>query len=155
MCNNVLTAFIALIVAFISALQWITARQKVVLDLFDKRFAVYEELREAITPHLGRMSTVEDMGKFNRAANRAQFLFGPEVTSFLDERLVDLSVLVVEDNKEEKTPIPPEDGDQTAEQNEYVIHLGRVTRFFKDFDALVAPYMKHTQKRFPIPYIDA
>jgi hypothetical protein len=113
---NCLTVIIALIVAFISALQWITARQKVVLDLFDKRFAVYDELRVAITPHLGRMSTVEDMVKFNRAANRAQFLFGPEVTSFLEERLVDLSVLIVEGNKKEKTQNPPQNVDQTAGQ---------------------------------------
>jgi hypothetical protein len=39
------TAFIALIVAVIAFLQWATARQKVVFDLFDKRFAVYQELR--------------------------------------------------------------------------------------------------------------
>jgi hypothetical protein len=37
---SLLTAFIAIIVAIITLLQWITARQKVVLDLFDKRFAL-------------------------------------------------------------------------------------------------------------------
>jgi hypothetical protein len=140
-----LTAFIAFIVAFISALQWITARQKVVLDLFDKRFAVYEELRVAVSPHLGQMSTVEDIVKFNRAANRAQFLFGPEVTSFLEERQVDLTFLVV-----------AEHGKDTQRQvdEEYTSRLNHMTGFLRDFDGLVAPYMKHTQKRFPIPYID-
>ena len=39
------TAFIAAVVAVIAILQWNTAREKVLLDLFDKRFAVYDELR--------------------------------------------------------------------------------------------------------------
>ena len=38
------TAFIAGVVAVIALLQWQTARAKVLLDLFDKRFAVYDEL---------------------------------------------------------------------------------------------------------------
>jgi hypothetical protein len=44
---SVLTAFIAALVALITFLQWVTARGKVRLDLFDKRFAVYDELRSA------------------------------------------------------------------------------------------------------------
>ncbi len=49
---SIWTAFIGAIVTFIAFLQWTTARQKVLLDLFDKRFAVYEELREVIGRHL-------------------------------------------------------------------------------------------------------
>jgi hypothetical protein len=95
---NWLTAFIALIVALISALQWITARQKVVLDLFDKRFAVYDELREVIGKHGQSGTTMEDIGKYTRAANRAKFLFGPEVTNSLEERRLDLDFLFVVDH---------------------------------------------------------
>ena len=81
---NWLTAVIALIVASITFLQWVTARQKVVLDLFDKRFAVYEELREVMGRHITQgINSMEDIGKFTQAASRAQFLFGPETTSFL------------------------------------------------------------------------
>ena len=140
---NWLTAFIAFIVALISALQWITARQKGSTWIsFDKRFAVYEELREAFSGRGGEPPTMEDIAKFTLAANRAQFLFGPEVTSFLEGRELDLDSLFVPDHS------------QTV-QEEYLAHRNHVIRFFRDFDALVAPYMKHTQKRFPIPYIDA
>jgi hypothetical protein len=76
---NLLTAFIALIVAFISLLQWITARQKVVLDLFDQRFAVYEELHGVIGRYGSQGPNLKDIGRFTQAANRAQFLFGSEV----------------------------------------------------------------------------
>jgi hypothetical protein len=48
----------------------------------------------------------------------------------------------------------PEKGLQVAVE-EYTARLNRLTDFFKEFDVLVAPYMKHTQKRFPIPYLDA
>lgn len=158
---NWLTAFIALIVALISALQWITARQKVVLDLFDKRFAVYEELCDSIVIrdihdiHGIHKPAVENLLKFTLAANRAQFLFGPEVMIFLEARNSDLAFLFVMDNPKVETQIPQDVELQAAEQNEYIARLNHVTRFLKDFDVLVAPYMKHTQKRFPIPYIDA
>jgi hypothetical protein len=151
---NGMTVFIALIVAFISALQWITARQKVVLDLFDKRFAVYEDLIRAFPMHGRESPTIEDFANFTRAANRAQFLFGPEVAKFLQERLGDLSYITVEDNRKEKTPIPSDVVHQTAEQKEYVARLNHMTSFFQDLNTLVEPYMKHTQKRLPMPYID-
>jgi hypothetical protein len=144
-----LTAFIALIVACITLLQWITARQKVVLDLFDKRFALYEELREVIGRHVTQgINSVEDIEKFTRAASRAQFLFGPEVTSFLEERRLDLSRAVFAFTHP-PGPIPEEQ--RQAAEDKYVARLDRLSNFFQDFDVLVAPYMKHTQKRFPIP----
>jgi hypothetical protein len=143
---NWLTALIALIVAFISALQWITARQKVVLDLFDKRFATYEGLCDAVSPQGGKPPTVENILKFTLAVNRAQFLFGPEVMIFLEERKLDLSFLVVTDHGN--------DTQRQRVQDEYISRLNSMTRFFRDLDVLVAPYMKHTQKRFSIPYID-
>jgi hypothetical protein len=48
----VVTAIIAALVAVIAWLQWRTAQEKVLLDLFDRRFAVYEELRAIIGQHL-------------------------------------------------------------------------------------------------------
>jgi hypothetical protein len=152
---SLLTAFIAIIVAFITLLQWITARQKVVLDLFDKRFAVYEDLLEAFPMHGRESPTIESFAKYTRAANRAQFLFGPEVTNFLQARFADIAFITVEDGRKEKPPIPPEVDAKTPEQKEYIARLNNMTNFFKDLNVLVAPYMKHTQKSFSIPYIDA
>jgi hypothetical protein len=148
-----LTAFIALIVAFIAALQWITARQKVVLDLFDKRFAVYEELREAITHYLTQptASIMEDVAKFTRANRRAQFLFGPEVTKFLEDTWLDLT----RDVHESTHPPGPDPEERRKAADDKMVRVNRLAKFSDDFDLLVAPYMKHTQKRSPIPFIDA
>ena len=146
---NWLTAFIALIVALISALQWITARQKVVLDLFDKRFALYDELRKVIERYGGDGPKTNDIEKFAQAVSRAQFLFGAEVTEYLKDRMQDLIREFVLRKRGQSTS---EERHQGTEK-EYVTLVNRLTNFFKDFDILVAPYMKHTQKRLKIPYI--
>jgi len=123
-----------------------------VLDLFDKRFALYEELREVIGRYGGHGPNLKDIGKFAQATSRTRFLFGPEVTSYLNDRVQDLNREFVARNKH---PVSiPEKGLQVAVE-EYTARLNRLTDFFKEFDVLVAPYMKHTQKRFPIPYLDA
>jgi hypothetical protein len=164
---NSLTAFIAAIVACIALLQWITARQKVVLDLFDKRFEVYEDLREAINEYLTQTTTYRVrerggvwtgtpnyIGKFGRAADRARFLFGPEITRFLEARRMDLNDDFFDSNRPEtEVPEIPEDR-RKAREDRRVAREDRLVHFFEDFDVLVAPYMKHTQKRVRIPYID-
>jgi hypothetical protein len=148
---NWLTAFIALIVACITVLQWITARQKVLLDLFDKRYAVYEELREIIRQHVTNgVDSFEDVEKFGRATSRAQFLFGTEVTTFLEERLSDLFKSVRARKNHEPIPITQSHSDE----NEHFARFNRLVVFHSNFDKLVAPYMSHTQKRVFIPYID-
>jgi hypothetical protein len=147
-----LTAFIAFIVAVIAFLQWATARQKVVLDLFDKRFAVYDELRNAIDRNLTQPSgNFEEIAKFAGAAARAQFLFGPDVTDFLESRRKDLASDIYEFRHRPGTV--PEERRQERE-DQVVARTDRLSSFSRDFDVLVAPYMKHTQKRFPIPFID-
>jgi hypothetical protein len=148
-----LTAVIAATVASFTARQRVTARQKVVLDLFDKRFEVYEELRGVIGRHLTkRVNSTEDMEKFTRAAGRAQFLFGSEITTFLEARRLDLSRSVY-DAMHSHGPYDSEERRKAAEDR-MVARSDRLVDFFPDFDLLVAPYMKHTQKRVTIPYID-
>jgi hypothetical protein len=133
------TAFIAAVVAVIAVLQWNTSREKVLLDLFDKRFAVYDELRAAV----GRRDDQTASSDFARAASRAQFLFGLEVQTFLEERRKDLEREPVLRNLL-KQPIP-EDRKQSVDA-ELADCTNRLIRFLGDLDELVAPYMNHHQK---------
>ena len=133
------TAFIAAVVAFIAFLQWQTAREKVLLDLFDKRFAVYEELRAAV----GQRHDQAAYFDFLRAALRARFLFGPKVQTFLDERRDDLAHEPVELNLLSQ-PIPEDRKD--AAEAKLIDRADRLSRFYIDLDELVAPYMNHHQK---------
>jgi hypothetical protein len=133
------TAFIAAVVAFIAFLQWQTAREKVLLDLFDKRFAVYDELRTAVA----RRYEPTAPSAFAGAASRARFLFDPKVQTFLEQiqedldreplLLIRLSQPISEDQKE-------------AVDAELAERTNRLIRFFKDFDELVKLYMNHHQK---------
>jgi hypothetical protein len=137
------TAFIAAVVAVIALLQWKTAREKVLLDLFDKRFAVYDELRSVVGRHITGGIDQTAYFQFARAASRAQFLFGPEVQIFLEARRIDLSRAMNQRNGQPQAV--PEDG-RAAVQAELVARADRLSDFFKDFDELVAPYMNHHQK---------
>lgn len=133
------TAFIAAIVAVIAFLQWQTAREKVLLDLFDKRFEVYDELRAAVARRHHQTSSSD----FARAASRAQFLFGPKVQTVLEQIQKDLhlepvqrSLLSQSISEDRKEAVDAELADRT----------NRLNRFFQEFDELVAPYMNHHQK---------
>jgi hypothetical protein len=147
------TAFIALIVAGIAFLQWATARQKVLLDLFDKRFAVYEELRDVVGGYFssGRCSP-EEISKFTRVAGRAQFLFGSEVTSYLEERRLDLARVVY---AQTHPPGSVPQQQRQAAEDDMVARVNRLADFYKDLDVLVVPYMSQTQKIVRIPLIDS
>jgi hypothetical protein len=134
------TAFIAAVVAVIAILQWNTAREKVLLYLFDKRFALYEELGAAVGRRGIDQSSVLD---FKRATSRAQFLFGPKVQTFLDEIANDLGRAMVERNRQ---PSAVAEDKREAYQADLVALLDRLGNFSNDFDKLVAPYMKHHQK---------
>jgi hypothetical protein len=68
--------FLAAVIGF---MQWRTAHQRSVLDLFEKRFEVYSSIRE-IVGEVIREGSVPNLRAFNfaRAAEKAQFLFGSE-----------------------------------------------------------------------------
>jgi hypothetical protein len=44
----IVAAITAIFVAAVAFLQWRTAQQKAVLDLFDRRYAIYEIVRKAV-----------------------------------------------------------------------------------------------------------
>jgi hypothetical protein len=80
---TVATVAIAMFAAFIAFGQWWTARQKLNLDLFEKRFEVYKDLRNVISEaiQLGRVQ--QHAGLMNEVFARSQFLFGDEINSSL------------------------------------------------------------------------
>lgn len=88
------TPSIALMVGFIAYRQWRTAQDKIVLDLFEKRLAVYTNVRKAVgivnthghpDEHADRMLL--------EAIDASQFLFGPDIREYLDEMWKDFSKL--------------------------------------------------------------
>ncbi len=119
-----------------------TAEEKVRLDLFDRRYAVYEELRAIVVQYgRGGVNQTEYL-KFKAASSRARFLFGPEVTSFLEATAEDLLQEVIH----WAAPRPVSEDKREAADAVLVARANRLNSFSKDFDVRVSPYMKHHQK---------
>src|SRR3979409_142195 len=76
---------VAAIAALIAYLQWVTAHQRVVVDLFDRRRKAFESVEDALRPVFreGEVST-EALWKFFAAKFECRFLFGQDVNDYLD-----------------------------------------------------------------------
>lgn len=82
--------FVALIVgavgAWIAFLQWVTAREKLNHDLFDRRFAVFKATQDYLVTCLNSDGgTTDDTSAFYQATRPAPFLFDKEINDFLLE----------------------------------------------------------------------
>jgi hypothetical protein len=90
----VLGAVIAAFGALIAYFQWRTAHQRVVLDLFDRRIAVFREIEEAAKGILNAQNGTEmekPFWSFVRAEANARFLFGVDVIAALEALRSDLA----------------------------------------------------------------
>lgn len=87
------TPAIALGAGAIAFGQWRTARTKLVLDLFEKRVAVYSAVNEAIRLVIGpgHPETNEPFNLLHRARDSSEYLFGPEVSAFIKAVIIDLA----------------------------------------------------------------
>src|SRR5467141_1107701 len=80
------TPAIALLAVVIGVLQWRTSHQRAVLDLFDRRMENYDALNDAVVEIMREgNATLKALVPFSQAAARARFLFGKEVTAYLEE----------------------------------------------------------------------
>ena len=96
---QVVTGFAAPItaafVAWIAFQQWRTASTKLSLDLYEKRYAIYQKTADALWT-VNRDGGCKMNDSFNMlvtARGEARFLFGPEVERYID-RLLDVVVVV-------------------------------------------------------------
>jgi hypothetical protein len=141
------TPAIALLAIVIGVLQWVTARQRIVLDLFDRRMLVYEEINAVFSEVIREgNATMKVIFSFDRAAARAPHLFGNEVTKFLQEtrkRMVALRYAEIKANSD-NDEIRGKAADLAAK------HMMDLTGFSTEFASLVQPYVKMHQKVCPI-----
>jgi hypothetical protein len=90
--SKIATIVIATFVAFIGAFQWFTAREKLRLDLYDRRFEVYSRTVDLIQATMEWSSRdplmrLEIHRLFIKAALESRFLFAndPSIAALLDE----------------------------------------------------------------------
>lgn len=139
------TPAIALLAIVVAIMQWRTAHQKVVLDLFERRMKVYSEIRAVIASVVtsGKLPNEKHFG-YSRAADGAKFLFGVKVNSYLTELNTTLAYF-----HEADTTYGDMQGQERAEailrRRKY---FDKVQAFYKEFDPLVEPYLGMRQRRW-------
>ena len=81
------TLIVGLSVAYIAWQQWQVARSKLRLELFDRRYKVFEATRKFLAVILRDARCFEDsqLFEFNAGTSDAEFLFGSEVVDYLAE----------------------------------------------------------------------
>jgi hypothetical protein len=84
---TIVTLFLSLAVVIIAALQWRVADNKLRLDLFDRRYRVYDATRKFLAAVINREATSTDspLNEFNIGTSDAEFLFRADVVEYLAE----------------------------------------------------------------------
>lgn len=124
-----------------AARAWQTSNEKLVLELFDKRLKVYEEIREVIA-EVARSGTArsDTLGRFYRAIDRVPYFFGQEVQDFIEQirlAMIDLDLANTMLNQH----VDP--GVWSQKRHDYFL---RVTAFYKQAPPLFEPYIRAHQK---------
>lgn len=96
-----LTPTVAVLGSYIAYRQWHLAQNKLKLDLFDRRFSVFEAARSLIASIMtSGKAKDEDVFKFLLATREAKWLFDATIAEYLDKQLygkaIDLQTLNAE-----------------------------------------------------------
>ncbi|MBY3059436.1 hypothetical protein HF263_25700 [Rhizobium leguminosarum] len=140
-----LTPAIAIGVGVIAYMQWRTAHQKVVLDLFDRRYRVYQLARDAVgmVARTGNSDREAELAMLE-AMEASRFLFGKDVSLYLRQlymNAVDLEQANFVDRTQSSSRV-------TEQRSEL---FKRVTAFYEEAPELFGRYMSMDQKRAPTP----
>jgi hypothetical protein len=143
--SNWAGVLVAFAVGVVGYFNWVTSYQKIIVDLFERRFAVYEELRRVISIE-NTHSYVDDKTfyAYVAAKHRAQFLFGPDVTAYLQEVFEDLKNARRMDRRDDRRPMTDDEIEKQVTGDVEV--LDRLGAFYDKGDELFAPYMRMHQR---------
>jgi hypothetical protein len=130
-----LPLFLSVAVVVIAALQWRVARNKLRLDLFDRRYKVYEATRKFLALIL-RNTRFQDseLTEFDLATSDAKFLFRRDIVDWLAE----IRAQALDLRTDQKLLERPQNADEIAKRanakNERLKWLGdQVTELTKLF----------------------
>ncbi|MBX3547751.1 MAG: hypothetical protein KF748_01210 [Xanthobacteraceae bacterium] len=138
---------IAILGLGIAFAQWRTAQQKTVMELFEKRWRIWDGLRKAIVPILkSGMVSDEDWKAFLRARDGDSFLFGKEVTSYLDAIHKELLNHQAAESMSQISEL-----DRAQQVGAKTKAFRKIAAFFEEFPPLIEPYMRmHQQSPSPL-----
>lgn len=139
-----------LAVAFLGACialgQWSTSRSKLILDLYDKRRAVYSQFHGPIGKAIrDGASNSENLEEFKRIIDQAKFLFGRDVLYYFDDMQKELALLMEASDCLREGGLTAEARGRYSKQRH---DSGRaLLEFWNRLDRLMVPYMLMEQRR--------
>jgi hypothetical protein len=121
--------------------QWITARNKLKLDLFDKRMKIYDACSELLRCiNMPIRTDYDEVMQLVYTTNGHHWLFGSEVTVYIDALL---------ERSEEIAKKQPLAADGLDDNQKFALALGffentkeNYLKDVKSLDAIFAPYMR-------------
>lgn len=126
--SGLLTPTIACFVAYIAWQQHRTARDKLRLDLFDRRYAIYRGLMKLFSQvNAYRTVTDDALSAFWSDTGQKRFLFGKDVRDYMDEvhaKAVDLL--------QARDLIDPERNVPDAQRNKAIEESGELVIWFHE-----------------------
>jgi hypothetical protein len=131
-------AVIAAATVSIAFFSWRTAQQKVVIDVFEERYKIYQQLRTAVSDYLQTLVFQLDAQRaFFEAMSKARYYFGAEVDTYLTNILRDINTAHLFDRYAQR-PNPNIDAQ--------IDRLNRINAFYTEIDRMFVPYMRIDQK---------
>jgi hypothetical protein len=129
--------------ADIAQRNWRTANEKVVLELFERRLAIYDGIRDVIGEVTRSGDAPHDLFfRFIKAIDRVPFLFGPEVKIYVDgiaQHMNELSLACT-------TLADPNCADRGKWAQTRSDEFLAVTKFYTEADAVFGPYLRAHQR---------
>ena len=111
----ILASVIGCVTAYIAIQQWLTARNKFRLDLFDRRFPVFEEaMRLAIAIARKGICTDEQLREYAIASKGVRFLFDQQMEDYC--RKLYNEAIAVQVGKEKMEGLPPDNERVTSSE---------------------------------------
>jgi hypothetical protein len=133
---------IAAIAALIAYLQWVTAHQKVVVDLFDRRRKAFELVEDSLRPVFRDAEVSQDAFiKLLEAKAHCRFLFGRDVNDYLDKLHADYAWLL--SFTRETIDASPDRSNLIDQKYE---RLQRICAFYTDGAPLFVDYLRLDMK---------
>jgi hypothetical protein len=116
---------------------------RLVLDLFDRRWDVTQELRSAISDMVQHgIVPGKSYWQYLRASQRAAILFGPDVTDYLET----VRQAMIRHEAEKDRARSDDDAVRGPAVDIQADTFTVISDFYKNFDPLIAPYMQIHQK---------
>lgn len=138
----VFTLIVGIGVGTVAFMQWKVARDKLRLDLFDRRYKVFEAFRKYLVSAVNKpIFDFQDEIDFNIGTADAEFLFGSAVTDYFKE--VRSHVGKMDTHRKSYQNLPVGDQRSRAVDAESKERLWLINQF-KEMSKVFAPYLSYS-----------